>query len=192
VDRPAPFPLPFAPRRLLLFSGHRIDAPQRSPARFPPQLETPAAARIADVLAALDANEGDIGLTQGAAGGDLLFTEACLRRGVPVQLLLPLPEDAFIDSSILTSADGDDWKRRYLALKPALPWPPQVMPATDGDPFEACNRWLLDTALASGAHLELVCLWNGESGDGPGGTAHMVQEVQRSGGAVQWIDTRTL
>ena len=192
MDRPAPFPLPFEPRRLLLFSGHRIDAPQRSPARFPPQLEAPAAARIAAVLASLAADSNDIGLTEGAAGGDLLFTEACLHRGVPVQLLLPMPEDAFIDSSILTSADGEHWKRRYLALKAALPWPPRVMPATDADAFEACNRWLLDTALASGAALQLVCLWNGEGGDGPGGTAHMVHEVQRAGGAVQWIDIRSL
>jgi hypothetical protein len=193
MTRPAPLQLPRAPRKALVFSGHRVDAPGRATERFTPRLEAAAAARIADALDALEAGPLDAGLTQGAAGGDLLFTEACLARGVPVQLMLPLPEPEFIAASVLPCADGARWRERYFAAQAALPWPPCTMPPVSGDPFEACNRWLLDTALACGAaELHLVCLWNGEPGDGPGGTAHMVDEIRRASGRIAWIDTRTL
>ena len=59
--------------------------------------------------------------------------------------------------------------------------------------FERCNLWLLYSALAYGPErVRLICLWNGGGGDGPGGTAHMVAEVERRAGRVDWIDTRTL
>ncbi|HUG25866.1 hypothetical protein [Piscinibacter sp.] len=193
MTSPPPLRLPFRPRKLLLFSGHMIDAPHRRTPRFPAAVAPAAQRRIDDVLDDLDAGAGDIGLTQGAAGGDLLFAEACVRRGVPLQLLLPLPEPDFIAASVLPSADGERWKERYFAVKAALRWPPQEMPAAEGDPFEACNEWLLSTAVHSGAaELHFICLWNGSGGDGPGGTAHMVREVQQLNGRVTWIDTRTL
>ena len=192
---PLPLPLAMQPRQVLLFSGHRIDTPDRIEPRLPPRLESAAAARIADALDSLAADARDVALTQGAAGGDILFAEACSRRGIPVQLLLPLPEAQFVEQSILASIDGERWRQRYLAIRSALPWPPQALDsATDpGDPFERCNRWLLATALAYGAdRLRLICLWNGSTGDGAGGTAHMVREVERLHGQVIWIDTRTL
>jgi hypothetical protein len=37
--------------------------------------------------------------------------------------------------------------------------------------------------------VRLVALWNGQGGDGPGGTGHMVQEVGRLGGVVVHLDT---
>jgi hypothetical protein len=191
---PAPLSLPITPRQVLLFSGHMIDSPGRAEPRFPPNLERAAAARIEGALDRLDADATDVALTQGASGGDLLFAETCLRRGVPLQLLLPLPEPQFIEQSILPSADGPQWKQRFLDLKTRLPWPPVTLPdESAADPFERCNRWLLATALAQGAgKVRLICLWNGGGGDGPGGTAHMVREVERLRGQVIWIDTRTL
>ena len=35
----------------------------------------------------------------------------------------------------------------------------------------------------------MIVLWNGQGGDGPGGTGHMVQEVRRLGGIVRHLDT---
>jgi hypothetical protein len=193
MNPPPPFKLPFAPRRLVLFSGHMMDAPGRAEPRFPPALEAPAQARIDAALQALHCDQRDMAITQGAAGGDLLFAEACVRRGIALQLLLPLSEDEFIATSILPSAHGREWRRRYLAVKAALAWPPYPMPAASGDPFERCNQWMLATAAASGAeHLHVICLWDGGGGDGPGGTAHMVRELQAHGAEVTWIDTRTL
>jgi hypothetical protein len=59
--------------------------------------------------------------------------------------------------------------------------------------FERCNLWLLYTALAWGVDkVRFICLWNGGGGDGPGGTAHMYNEVKRRTGRVSWLDTRKL
>jgi hypothetical protein len=136
---------------------------------------------------------------QGASGGDLLFAEACVSRGVRLQLLLPLPEPEFIEQSVASSGGGEDWRARYFALRATLQDPPHVMPDELGplparaNPFERCNLWLLYSALARGVDkVRFICLWDGGDDDGPGGTAHLYREVKRRTGHVTWIDTRTL
>ena len=193
---------PVAPRQVLLFSGHRVDAPGRAQPRFPAAMVPRAAAAIAHALDALDAGAGDLALAQGASGGDLLFAEACAVRGVRVQLLLPLPEAEFIEQSVRGSDGDDDWPARYAGLRARLHDAPRVMPdelgvlPAEGDAFERCNLWLLDSALAYGADkLRFICLWDGDGGDGgdgPGGTAHMYREVKRRTGRITWIDTGRL
>ena len=185
------------PRQVLLFSGHMIDAPDRPTPRFPADKEPIAAQKIAEALDQLGAGPDDLALCQAAAGGDLLFLEACQHRGVRCHLMLPLPEPEFIQRSILPSAGGDKWRERFYAMKAKLQAPPRIMPVELGplpkgvDPFERCNLWLFYTALASGVDkVRFICLWNGGGGDGPGGTANMYEEVQQRTGRVQWIDTR--
>lgn len=187
------------PRRVFLFSGHMVDAPDRAQPRFPPAAVPAAARRIAEVLQAHGAGPGDLALSQAAAGGDLLFLEACLARGVHCRVLLPFGEEEFVERSVLPASGGAQWRERYGAVRAALAEAPRVMadalgPLPPGeDPFERANRWLLDTALAWGARrLCFVCLWDGAGGDGPGGTAHMVREVRQRGGEVVWIDVRAL
>lgn len=194
-----PFPPAALPRRVLLFSGHMVDAPGRTPPRFAPDLVAAAAARIGAEIAALDAGPQDLALTQGAAGGDLLFAEACHARRVPVQLLLPLAEPEFIERSILPSEGGASWLERYRVLKLRLADPPLAAPDVLGelpagdDAFVRGNLWLLASALALGAEkLHFICLWDGGSGDGPGGTRHMIEAVRGRGGEVIRIDTRSL
>jgi len=197
-------PLRNSPDKVFLFSGHMIDMPDRPEPRFPANKESLAAARIGEALDALGAGPGDFAIAQGAAGGDILFGEACLTRGVSLQLLLPLPEPEFIATSVLPCADGESWRARYLALRERLTLAPRIMPDALGppprdsngnptDPFERCNRWLLYSALAQGLdRLHFICLWNGNGGDGAGGTAHMVKEVTRRTSRITWLDTREL
>ena len=111
---------------MLLFSGHRVDAPGREPPRFPAAKVAAAAAAIEGVLDELGAGAEDLALTQGSAGGDLLFAEACLRRGVHLRLLLPLAEPAFVRASVAPSADGARWVERFRAVRDALEEPPRV------------------------------------------------------------------
>ena len=193
---PAPLPVGRVPRQALVFSGHMADTPGRKVPRFPAAMWPAARTAIDAALERLAAGPDDLALTQGAAGGDLLFAEACAARGVPLQFLLPLPEPRFIATSVAPS-DGD-WVARYQALRPHLLHPPAILapdpsPGDPDDAFERCNRWLLDTALGSGSDaMQLIGLWNGETGDGRGGTAHMMDEARRRGGQVTWIDTRRL
>ncbi len=185
------------PQQVLLFSGHMVDAPNRPTPRFPADKEVIAAQKIAEALDQLGAGPDDLALCQAAAGGDLLFLEACHQRGVRCHILLPLPEPEFIERSILSSTGGDKWRERFFRIKDQLKDPMRIMPVELGplprgvDPFERCNLWLLYTTLAWGLEkVRFVCLWNGGGGDGPGGTEHMYNEVKQRTGRVMWIDTR--
>lgn len=193
---------PFVPRQVVLFSGHMIDAPDRETPRFPLEKESAAAQRIAHALDNLGAGPGDLALTQGACGGDLLFTEICLQRGVKVQWLQPFDEPTFIKKSVVCG--NETWRERYFKAKTKLTAtsagtgiraaPTELGPPPKTvDPYERCNRWLLYTALSYGiGKVQFVCLWDGGGGDSPGGTAHMYQEVNRRTGQVIWIDSRAL
>lgn len=196
LDRPED---KWQPRTVLLFSGHVVDPPGRNPPRLPADKEAGATARIAAALDELGAGPEDLALCQAASGGDLLFLEECQRRKVPCQVMLPFSEPDFITRSILPSENGPKWSERFYEMKLQLTRPVRILPDELGpaphgvDPFERCNLWLLFTALAHGVDkVRFVCLWNGERGEGPGGTAHMHDEVQRRTGRVTLIDTRTL
>lgn len=184
------------PRKVFLFSGHMIDAPGRQPARFPPAVVPAAARAIGAVLATHAAGPADMAIAQAASGGDLLFLEACLERGVRVRVMLPFATEDFVRTSILPAQDGEAWRARFDALMARLPEAPRIMQIGDaaGDnPYERCNRWMLDTALGwGGDKLRFICLWDGGGGDGPGGTASMCAEVERRGGRLDWIDIRKL
>lgn len=187
------------PRKVFLFSGHMIDAPDRPAPRFPADKELSAAQKIWAALDVLGAGPGDLALAQGASGGDILFLEACRERGLRLQLLLPLAEPEFIERSILPSAGGAKWRDRYYTLKAGMKNALRVMPdelgslLKDMDPFERCNLLLLHTALAYGVDkVRFICLWDGGGGDGPGGTERMYNEVKRRTGRVTWIDSRQL
>jgi hypothetical protein len=195
----SPGPLGVPPRQVILFSGHLIDRLGRTPPRFPPARAAAAALRVAAELERLDAGPDDLALSQAAAGGDLLFLDACLARRVPVQVLLPFDEARFVQESVQPVADGEAWVQRYAKVRARLPEAPQVLvhePGVDpgrGNPFERCNDWLLASALAWGAdRLRVICLWDGATAALPGGTARMVEAVRRHGVEPRVIDTRTL
>ena len=188
-----------APRLRILFAGHLVDAPGRDPPRFPESMTGAAGARIEEELTALGAGKGDLGLTQGAAGGDLLFARCVLARGMELQLLQPFEEARFVEESV--ASRGPAWLTLYNIIKgqlrpdrPILAAPAVLGNLKDGEnEWERCNRWLIDVALSDGAaRMALMVLWNGARGDGPGGTANMVERVGKQGCRMIWIDTRTL
>ncbi len=183
------------PQRVLLFSGHMVDPPGRTPPRLPADKLDTAALEIETVLEQMGADCDDLALTQGACGGDILFSEACLQHGVRLQLLQPFAEPEFIENSVKPGGTG--WLNRYLSISNRLAHAPLAAPAELGplpsgmNAYERCNLWLLASALAYGAEkLQLICLWDGGGGDGPGGTAHMIEEVKKQQGKIIWLDTR--
>ncbi|MEO5843844.1 MAG: hypothetical protein ABIQ33_03280 [Caldimonas sp.] len=188
-----------APRQTILFAGHMVDAPDRPVPRFPAALVGAAARRIEAALDEIGAGREDLALTQGAAGGDLLFASACLDRGVPLRLLLPLAQSEFVAASLLPVVDGAAWHARFRAVVDRLDEAPREAPLELGalpagaDPFVRANLGLLESALAFGAErLRCICLWDGSGGDGPGGTRHLVDAVRAAGGLVMHIDTKLL
>lgn len=185
---------PWRPRQVFLFSGHMIDAPGRPSPRFPADKAPLAASAIAARLDQLGAGQGDLALTQGACGGDLLFAEAALARGLRLELLLPFEEPAFLEASVAFAGQG--WVDRYYAVSRSPDTRRRVMPDELGptpagaSAFERCNLWLLYTALAWGPEaVRCIALWNGQGGDGPGGTRHMLTAVREHTGRVVEIRT---
>ena len=183
------------PRKVALFSGHMVDAPGRENPRFPPDKEPIAACAIAKKLADIGVGPLDLAICGGACGGDLLFAEAALERGACLELYIPFAEPTFLEKSV-DFADRD-WRARYFAAKaPAVLHvaPSELGPLSEGeDAYERNNRWMLDSALRFGAEkVNFVCLWNGECGDGPGGTRHMMDAIRNRGGQTHWLDTTKL
>ena len=185
------------PRRVLLFSGHMIDAPDRTEPRFPADKEPLAAAAIAGVLERLEPGSQDLGICGGACGGDLLFAEAALARGARLEIRIPFAEETFLQESV--DFAGARWRQRYFAVtrhpQATLHLAPvELAPLAEGaDPYERNNLWMLESALRFGAEkVDFICLWNGQGGDGPGGTQHLMNEVRQRSGRVHWLDTRRL
>jgi hypothetical protein len=191
------FKPPFEPKNVFLFSGHMIDAPCRKPPRFPPKKEEIAAQAIAKKLDELGAGPKDLGLCGGACGGDLLFAEACLKRKVRLQIRIPFDEPTFLKNSV-TFADGN-WGDRYYAVKnnkltTIFVMPEELGPTPENvNPYERNNLWQLYTALSMGPEkVRFICLWDRKGGDGPGGTKHMHDSVEKRSGLVYVLDTNVL
>ena len=170
------------------------------PARFPPEKIDAVAKEIRNRLDKLGAQAGDLGTCGGASGGDLLFAEACLERGMRMELRLARTEPEFLAKSV-TFADPDHrWERSFEQVKDNKATTMFVMPQELGPAPESvsvhdrCNRWILYSALSMGLRKTFfVTLWNGEPGDGPGGTQHMVELVHKlTGRRPEIIDPRTV
>jgi hypothetical protein len=183
------------PCKVLLFSGHMIDAPGRKDARFPADKEPIAAEAIAQALDLIDVGPVDLAICGGACGGDLLFAEASLARGVRLELYIPFEEQQFLAESV--DFANADWHSRFFAAKSRASLhvtPDELGPLPPGvDPYERNNLWMMESAMKFGAErVEFVCLWNGQGGDGPGGTRHLIQEVRRKAGRIHWLNTTKL
>ncbi len=184
-----------SPNTVALFSGHMIDASDRKTPRFRPDKERVAAAAIAQTLAEIGVTRGDLAICGGACGGDLLFAEACLARDMALKLYIPFDEPTFLANSV-DFADAD-WHDRYLAVKSRAKlhvMPDELGPLQAGEnPYERNNRWMLESAARfGGKKIAFIALWNGQGGDGPGGTQHFMDDARGKTERIYWLDTRKL
>jgi len=188
--------------RVLLFTGHRIDAPDRTQPRFPPEAEATAREAIRRVIEEeLSIGTVRFGLAGAASGGDILFLELCQAAGLPTKIRLALPEQDYVRTSV--SDAGPQWVERFRRLvessddvrhlhdRDQLPrW---LRGRRGYDVWQRSNRWLIHQALATPeAKVTLIALWDGQAGDGPGGTANLVAMASAHGAKVVHLDTRML
>lgn len=180
------------PRHVVVFGGHMIDNPavrgpgKTKPPRFPAAKTEAAAISIRKALDRLGADAGDLGLCGGASGGDLLFAEACLERGMRLELRLARTEPEFLAESV-TFADPDHrWERTFTKVKEndataTFIMPEELGPTPEGvNVHSRCNLWILHAGLCQDLRkVSFVALWDGQAGDGPGGTQHMVEMVRK-------------
>jgi tetratricopeptide (TPR) repeat protein len=193
------------PVRVILFTGHRIDAPGRAKPRFPAAAEDAARRMIAEAVRQERETAGSevVGIAGGASGGDILFHEICAEQNIKTQLYIVGSRDAFVTASVQDG--GARWVERFDRLHGSLPTrvlgdsqgsldlPRWLRPAKDYSVWQRSNRWMLNSALVYGAHkVTLLALWNGEGGDGPGGTQDMVETARARGAKVVILDAKPL
>jgi Tetratricopeptide Repeats-Sensor len=188
--------------RVIVFTGHRVDAPGRQKPRFPPGTEDQARAMILEAVSGEKKKTAGklLGISGGASGGDILFHEVCQELDIPTRMYLVLPKNEYIKASV---ADGGPrWVERFdrlfeqkqpEILSDSSELPRWLRAKKDYSIWQRSNLWMLHSALAiSNDNLTLIALWNGEVGDGPGGTEDMVQRAQDRGATFIHLDARKL
>jgi len=187
---------------VILFTGHRIDPPNRSTPRFPAAKEKQAREMIlAAVSREKEKAKGNLfGISGGASGGDILFQEVCEELNIPSQMYLVLPKNEYIKASVADA--GPDWVERFNRLYDKVK--PKILSDSDRLPrwlrakknyniWQRSNLWMFHNALCiSQDHLTLIALWNGATGDGAGGTEDMVERAQDRGATFVHLDAKKL
>jgi Tetratricopeptide Repeats-Sensor len=191
-----------APPHVLLFTGHRIDAEGRANPRFPRAKENQARAMIAEAVTKEKERSagGLLGISGGASGGDILFHEVCEELGISTRMYLVIPKSEYIKASVADA--GPEWVNRFNRLTNQLQ--PEILSESGELPrwlrakkdysiWQRSNLWMLHDALdISKDNLTLIALWNGATGDGPGGTEDMVKRAQDRGATFIHLDARKL
>lgn len=191
------------PPHVLLFTGHRIDSPAREKPRFPASKEDAARGAIKGVVEKeLARAEGAkvIGIAGGASGGDILFHEVCAELKVPTHLYLAMSRDDYVKESVREG--GSQWVDRFDELYRHLPrrelgkskeLPRWLQSKPSYTIWQRNNLWMLYNAMARGSsYLTLIALWDGEAGDGPGGTKDMVSKADERGAKTIILNTNEI
>ena len=169
---------------VMVFAGHMIDRPSRDAPRFAPEMEPTVAERIRNVI---DQVKPGFGFSSAACGSDILFLEAMVQYGAEISVVLPYDAETFIADSV-DIIPGSDWRQRFdrVVRKAA-----RVVTASrerleiGGVSYEFCNEMLLGLGSIRARQLETelipMAVWNGETGDGPGGAASVVNSWRSLG-----------
>ena len=180
---------------VIVFAGHMIDRPDRSEPRFPNELQNAVANEIHNKIHEL---KPGFGFASAACGSDILFLEEMLHADAEVSIVLPYGEEEFVRDSVDIIPDSN-WRTRFERI---LSRAAHVITASTerleigGVSYEFCNQLLLGLATIRCRQLDStlvpLAVWNGKTGDGPGGAASVVENWQRFGYEPEIIDLAKL
>jgi tetratricopeptide (TPR) repeat protein len=206
-------------KRVLVFAGHMIDAPGREKPRCPADKEALAREKIKEAIVT-EMNTGAgvaCAYAGGASGGDLLFQEVCAELDIPTRLYLAIPPQNYVRTSVQKA--GPQWVERFwelynkhsaegrvrvLSEATNVQDDQEYLPAwlrakPDYGIWQRNNLWMLFNALDEGCdpktgdpNIALIALWDGEGGDGPGGTGDLIKKVDDLGARREIINTKKL
>lgn len=170
-------------RTVVLFAGHRIDEPGRTPQRFPPECETKARLAIQSVLRSIAAHGPVLGIAGAADGGDIIFHEVCEELGIESEVCLALPEAKYVHTSVKPS-----WIERFNRVLKTHPC--AILKSGAGDVWLRDHEWQLRRARERHPlRTVLVAFLEKEERDIPGGTSGMVRIAEESSVEVIRLDT---
>jgi len=104
--------------RILMFVGLRVDGPTPLSGRFPATCVEAARqaieAAIDDEIRKTEGKKPAFGIAAGASGGDLLFHELCMRRGIPTRMCLAVRKPQYVGQYVAPA--GREWVERFSEI----------------------------------------------------------------------------
>jgi len=181
--------------RVLAYTGHMVDELGRVPPRLPKEKVGALRREISRRLEGWGALHG---FGTAARGTDILVLEELGKRGLTATVVLPFPQADFEATSV-----GGTWNERLQTLRaiPGFEFTPPVLDALPAperlaEAFDKTNRVVFRRAVDYARSLDekpiVLAAWDGQPGDGPGGTADALQLWRDEGYEPEIIDTRTL
>lgn len=177
--------------KVAVFSGHMIDRPGRASPRFPAQLETAVSEEIHQRLIKHGAG---LGYASAACGSDILFLESLLELEGKAYIVLPYAKEQFKKDSVEIASDPQ-WARRFEKV---LERASDVLLASEQPmeestlAFEYTNLLLHGLANIRAERFETdlvpIAVWDGKAGDGPGGTASVIERWRKLGYDIELIN----
>jgi class 3 adenylate cyclase len=193
-------------RGIVVFTGHMMDKVGRVPPlyvpRFPKDKEDDVTAAISNALETLNPSAG---FCSAACGGDIIFIEQMLLRDAEVHVVLPYEEQLFIDDCVhapessgiehrFQENSGMYWRTRFLDLRQRIT---SILTIGDKRPrdnamsSDCCNRVFLGLGLmkaqSTSSPVKMLALWDGWSGDAPGGTRAIIKLAHSLGVEVEYL-----
>jgi hypothetical protein len=93
---------------IVVHAGNRIDSPARSIPRFP----VDSVGQVTETtVRLLNSLRPRFVVSAPAAGADLIVLSAAQRLGIPVEVVLPIDQDGFVEASV--ADNGDDWVAQF-------------------------------------------------------------------------------
>jgi class 3 adenylate cyclase len=176
---------------VLIYTGHMIDNPKRETARFPARLESVVGDQIRQRIAKI---KPVAAYGSAACGADILCLEAVLEHGGETHITLPFPVEEFMQTSVCIGDEGN-WRERFEKVIESAE---SITIASDHQAtgstatFEYANLLLTGMGQlrrrALGTSLVGLAVWDGEKGDGAGGTGSAVGIWQELDMHIECID----
>jgi hypothetical protein len=164
--------------QVVVVSGHMVDKPDRPEPRFPPEQVHRVGEKVRDQLERWDVGQGTTLVTGGARGADIIAAEIALERGAALRLVLAREPDEFVSGSVALPAT--DWEERFRALLGRADV--EVVGGSGNEVYALANERIIERAREIDERPHALIVWNGEQGDGPGGTSDFVARLGRASG----------
>jgi hypothetical protein len=175
------------PGPVVVSAGRRVDAPDASTPRFPPQNVPVVRLRVQEYLQQFGPSAV---VCSAACGADLVLLQAAQQNDVPRYVLLPSAPERFRETSV--SDRPGDWGAIYdQILRESNVEVHEVPDGQEG--YLEVNRRLLDKAQALaaeiGASAAALVIWNQQSRGDDDVTAQFKEEAEQRGVTVAEIPT---
>jgi len=161
---------------IVIFAGHMIDNPVKKTVRFP---ESAAGDVKSEISGFLDRINAAIGYSSLACGGDILFAESILEKGMELNIVLPFKIDDFIKTSVGFAAPA--WIDRFnniLARAHSIKFTTEEGYLGDDILFDLCSRQFMGLGILRSEFFSVkpwfLTVWDEAPGK-TGGTADSVK-----------------